>query len=58
MARAIPETQHRFLISEQSANISTDETDTYGHEGDEGIGFEFDDDRDSDEAGEVDVDDI
>jgi len=33
------------------------ETDTYGEIGEEGIGFEFDEDRDSSE-GEIDVDDI
>jgi translation initiation factor 1A len=33
------------------------ETDTYGHEADEGIGFEFDEDRDESDK-EVDIDDI
>ena len=41
----------------ESAKIN--ETDTYGHEGDEGIGFEFDEDRDEEESGDdIDVDDI
>ncbi|KAF2237853.1 nucleic acid-binding protein [Viridothelium virens] len=41
----------------ESAKIN--ETDTYGHEGDEGIGFEFDEDRDEDASSdEIDVDDI
>ena len=43
---------------ELHTDAKINETDTYGHEGDEGIGFEFDEDRDSDEGGEVDVDDI
>src|ERR1700760_1332798 len=36
------------------------ETDTYGDEGNEGIGFEFDEDRDSsgDEAKDIEIDDI
>merc|ERR1712071_522125 len=40
----------------ESAKIN--ETDTYGHEGDEAIGFEFDEDRDSSDDKEIDVDDI
>lgn len=40
----------------ESAKIN--ETDTYGHEGDEGIGFEFDEDRDSSDDKEIDVDEI
>ena len=41
------------------SDAKINETDTYGHEVDEGIGFEFDEDRDSDEgANDVDVDDI
>lgn len=42
----------------ESAKIN--ETDTYGHEGDEGgLGFEFDEDRDDDsDDKELDVDDI
>jgi len=44
-------------------NAKINETDTYGDQGDEGIGFEFDEDRDDseEEAGdgkEIDVDDI
>jgi translation initiation factor 1A len=46
-------------------NAKINETDTYGDQGDEGIGFEFDEDRDdseSDEAEggkkEIDIDDI
>ena len=38
-------------------DVRINETDTYGHEENEGIGFEFDEDR-SDEGDEVDVDDI
>ncbi|KAF2084511.1 nucleic acid-binding protein [Saccharata proteae CBS 121410] len=36
------------------------ETDTYGDQGEEGIGFEFDEDRSDDEEGvkDVDIDDI
>lgn len=40
----------------ESAKIN--ETDTYAAEGDEGIGFEFDEDRDSSEEKEIDVDEI
>ncbi|KAK3215106.1 hypothetical protein GRF29_19g2237229 [Pseudopithomyces chartarum] len=44
-------------------NAKINETDTYGDQGDEGIGFEFDEDRDdsddSDDKGkELDIDDI
>jgi translation initiation factor 1A len=47
-------------------NAKINETDTYGDQGDEGIGFEFDEDRDdsdsSEEEGgkkkEIDIDDI
>jgi translation initiation factor 1A len=43
-------------------NAKINETDTYGDQGDEGIGFEFDEDRDdSEEEGdgkEIDVDEI
>lgn len=41
-------------------NAKINETDTYGDQGDEGIGFEFDEDRDddSDDKGEIDVDEI
>ena len=45
-------------------NAKINETDTYGDQGDEGIGFEFDEDRDdSSDAGangakDIDVDDI
>lgn len=43
-------------------NAKINETDTYGEDGDQSIGFEFDDDRDSDSAdgkgGELDIDDI
>ncbi len=34
------------------------ETDTYGQEGDEGFGFEFDEDRDEEDGGDLDVDEI
>ncbi|KAF2458165.1 hypothetical protein BDY21DRAFT_284447, partial [Lineolata rhizophorae] len=34
------------------------ETDTFGDQGDEGIGFEFDEDRDEESSGEIDVDEI
>lgn len=34
------------------------ETDTYGEEGGEGIGFEFDEDRSGSDDSDVDVDDI
>lgn len=34
------------------------ETDTYGDEANEGIGFEFDEDRSGSEASEVDIEDI
>ena len=41
----------------ESAKIN--ETDTYGRDEDEAIGFEFDEDRDSEESGkEIDVDEI
>lgn len=40
----------------ESAKIN--ETDTYGHEGDEGMGFEFDEDRDDSGADDIDVDEI
>ncbi|KAI9654289.1 MAG: Translation initiation factor 1A [Alyxoria varia] len=40
----------------ESAKIN--ETDTYGHEADEGIGFEFDEERDEEDEKEIDVDDI
>lgn len=45
-------------------NAKINETDTYGDQGDEGIGFEFDEDRDdSDDSDdkdgkELDIDDI
>lgn len=43
-------------------NAKINETDTYGDQGDEGIGFEFDEDRDdsddSDDKKELDIDDI
>jgi translation initiation factor 1A len=39
-----------------SAKIN--ETDTYGDEGGEGIGFEFDEDRDGSDASDVDIEDI
>jgi translation initiation factor 1A len=39
-----------------SAKIN--ETDTYADEGTEGIGFEFDEDRDGSDASEVDIEDI
>ncbi|KAI9695396.1 MAG: Translation initiation factor 1A [Bogoriella megaspora] len=38
----------------ESAKIN--ETDTYGHEGDEGIGFEFDEDRDEEDSDDKDID--
>jgi translation initiation factor 1A len=38
-------------------NAKINETDTYGHEGDDG-NVEFDEDRDSDSDKEVDIDDI
>ena len=47
-----------LMALELPTDVRINETDTYGHEGDEAIGFEFDDDRESDEGGEVDVDDI
>ena len=40
----------------ESAKIN--ETDTYGHEADEGIGFEFDEDRDEEDEKDIDVDDL
>jgi len=40
----------------ESAKIN--ETDTYGEEGGEGMGFEFDEDRSGSEASEVDIEDI
>jgi len=39
-------------------NTRINETDTYGDENQEGMGFEFDEDRSGSEASEVDVDDI
>lgn len=39
-----------------SAKIN--ETDTYADEGQEGIGFEFDEDRDGSDASDVDIEDI
>lgn len=47
-------------------NAKINETDTYGDQGDEGIGFEFDEDRDDSESDdaegggkkEIDIDDI
>jgi translation initiation factor 1A len=39
-------------------NAKINETDTYGDEAHEGIGFEFDEDRSGSEASEVDIEDI
>lgn len=39
-----------------SAKIN--ETDTYGDEGGEGVGFEFDDDRSGSDASDLEIDDI
>jgi translation initiation factor 1A len=39
-------------------NTRINETDTYADENQEGMGFEFDEDRSGSEASEVDVDDI
>jgi len=45
-------------------NAKINETDTYGDQGDEGIGFEFDEDRDESDSDdgkdgkELDIDDI
>jgi translation initiation factor 1A len=39
-------------------NTRINETDTYGEENADGMGFEFDEDRSGSEASDVDVDDI
>lgn len=40
-------------------NAKINETDTYGPEGEEGgIGFEFDEDRDTEDEKEIDIEDI
>jgi len=39
-------------------NAKINETDTYGDENNEGIGFEFDEDRSGSEASDVDIEDI
>lgn len=39
-------------------NAKINETDTYGDETNEGIGFEFDEDRSGSEASDVDIEDI
>jgi len=39
-------------------NAKINETDTFGDQDDEGIGFEFDEDRDEESSGEVDIDEI
>lgn len=40
-------------------NAKINETDTYGHEADEGgLGFEFDEDRDESDEKDIDVDEI
>jgi len=57
------------LISQQEArslkaygelpeNAKINETDTYGDETNEGIGFEFDEDRSGSEGSDVDIEDI
>ena len=46
------------LYKELPEHAKINETDTYGPEGDEGIGFEFDDERDEEEDKDIDVDEI
>jgi translation initiation factor 1A len=39
-------------------NAKINETDTYGDEGNEGVGFEFDEERSGSDASDVEIDDI
>ena len=46
------------LYKELPDHAKINETDTYAAEGDEGIGIEFDDERDEEEDKDIDVDEI
>ena len=46
------------LYKELPGDAKINETDSYGGEGDEGIGFEFDEERDEEDEKDIDVDEI
>ena len=46
------------LYKELPGDAKINETDTYAADGDEGIGFEFDDERDEEDEKDIDVDEI